>query len=229
MAKKESTFLNMTLTLFVVTAVAAVALGFVYNFTKEPIENAKAAKLKEAINIVVPGADKGEVKEFSVPSPDGGEDLVFYEVISDGELIGTAVKSYTNDGFSGYLSVMVGFDKNGVILDNNVLEHSETPGLGDKTNKSVSDWNNQFVGKDPSSYKLTVTKDGGNVDAITAATISSRAYCDAIDRAYRTFIQYYDKSESKISDEAINESNDNIEIDEHIIIDTTENIIGGTE
>lgn len=228
MAKKESTFLNMTLTLLIVTAVAAIALGFVYNFTKEPIENAKAEKLKEAINIVVPGADKGEVKEFSVPSPDGGEDLVFYEVIAEGELIGTAVKSYTNNGFSGYLSIMVGFDKDGVILDNNVLEHAETPGLGDKTSKSVSDWNNQFVGKDPASYKLTVTKDGGDVDAITAATITSRAYCDALDRAYRTFVQYYNKPESDNSDEIVDESKDTIEIEESIVNDTTE-IIGGTE
>jgi electron transport complex protein RnfG len=212
MAKKESTFLNMTLTLFIVTAVAAVALGFVYNFTKDPIEQAKAEKLKVAINMVVPGAEKGEIIETSVPSPDGGDDLSLYKVVVDGEWIGTAVKSYTNKGFGGYMSVMVGFDTNGIIIDNNVLEHKETPGLGDKSDKAKSSWNEQFKGKDPASYKLSVKKDGGDVDAITAATISSRAYCDAIQRAYTGFINNI-------------ESTDVMEIEQEIIErDTIENI-----
>jgi Na+-translocating ferredoxin:NAD+ oxidoreductase subunit G len=200
MAKTESTFINMVLTLLIVTGVSAVTLSFVYNATKGPIEEAKLKKLKEAINIVVEGADNAEVsEEIFVPVAGGGNDLSFYEVKKDGKLIGTAVKSYTNSGFSGYMAVMVGFDENGVILDSNVLEHKETPGLGDKTDKNVSDWNNQFKGKNPSEFVLKVSKDNGNVDAITAATITSRAYCDAIQRAYDTYINY--KSESNVTTE----------------------------
>lgn len=220
MAQKESTFLNMTLTLFLVTAVAAVALGFVYKFTKEPIDNAKQEKLKAAINIVVPGADQGEVEEFIVPCPDGGDDLVFYKISVGGEIIGTAVKSYSTKAFSGEIIIMVGFDANGVIIDNNVLEHHETPGLGDKTAKSVSDWNSQFMGQDPASYKLNVTKDGGDVNAITAATISSRAYCDAVDRAYRAYMIYAggESTEEPVEEENLQNEDSN----------TTENI-GGNE
>ena len=69
------------------------------------------------------------------------------------------------------------------------MQHKETPGLGDKTDSKKSNWNKQFREKDPSKFSLVVSKDGGDVDAITAATISSRAYCDAVQRAYDVFIE----------------------------------------
>ncbi|MFH2143155.1 MAG: RnfABCDGE type electron transport complex subunit G [Bacteroidota bacterium] len=191
MAQKESTFLNMTVTLFLITAVAAASLGFVNEFTKKPIAQVKEDKLKESINLVVPGAGNGKIKNFSIAQAEGGDSLYFYEVYVNEKLIGTAIKTYTNIGFSGHFTVMVGFDAEGNIIDNNVLEHKETPGLGDKTSKAKSIWNEQFNGKNPAQYKLVVKKDGGDVDAITAATISSRAYCDALRRAYTAFADYY--------------------------------------
>lgn len=189
MAKKESTFLNMTLTLFVITALASAALSFVYKYTKDPIEKAAAEKLKSAINVVVPGADKAVVEETTLPAADGSGDLIFYKVSVNNEVLGTAVKTFSNNGFSGLITVMVGFDSDGKIIDSNILEHKETPGLGDKTSKSSSLWNEQFKTKNPAEFKLMVKKDGGDVDAITAATISSRAYCDALQRAYDTFMK----------------------------------------
>lgn len=197
MAKKESTFLNMTLTLFLISTVAAVALGFVNELTKQPIVQVKENKLKESINLVIPGADKGRIERISVMPADGGDSIYFYEVYINEVRVGTAVNTYTNMGFSGYFSVMVGFDTTGTIIDNNVLEHKETPGLGDKTSKAKSTWNEQFIGKNPSSYKLIVKKDGGEVDAITAATISSRAYCDALQRAYNAFATHYKLNNTK--------------------------------
>jgi electron transport complex protein RnfG len=82
---------------------------------------------------------------------------------------------------------MVGFLKDGTINNTAVVSHKETPGLGDKMDVKKSDFPVQFEGKNPSSYKLKVTKDGGDVDAITAATITSRAFCDAVDKAYKSF------------------------------------------
>ena len=79
---------------------------------------------------------------------------------------------------------MVGFVDGDVISGTSVLEHKETPGLGDKMDKKKADWSKQFDGKNLTEFKLKVTKDGGDVDAITAATISSRAFCDAAQRAY---------------------------------------------
>lgn len=191
MAKKD-TFINMTLTLFMITAVAALLLGFVYKFTKDPITKVKEDKLKQSINLVVPGADKGTVKTLSVMPAEGKDSLYFYEVLVNDIRIGTAVKTYTDKGFSGRFTVMVGFDTTGVIIDCDMLEHKETPGLGDKASNSKTTWNDQFNGKVPgSTIKLMVKKDGGDVDAITAATISSRAYCDALQRAFDAYSTYY--------------------------------------
>lgn len=201
MAKKESTFLNMTLTLFIITAVAALALGYVYNVTKEPIQKAKDEKLKAAINVVIPGADKGTIETNTVEID--GKELFFYSVKVEDKIIGTAVNTFSNNGFGGLIRVMVGFDADGKIIDTDVLEHKETPGLGDKSGKSVSAWNEQFKGMDIATMNgqiIKVTKDGGVVDAITAATITSRAYCDAIQRAW---VAYMDMGSVSSSDEEI--------------------------
>ncbi|OFY35709.1 MAG: hypothetical protein A2W91_13785 [Bacteroidetes bacterium GWF2_38_335] len=183
MAKKESNLLNMVLSLFIVSAVAAAALGFVYESTKGPIEEAKQKFLNEQIGVVVPGAAEAEVSE-----PIEKDGLTIYIVKKDGKVIGTAIKSFTDAGFSGHFEIIVGFDNDGKIIDSNVLTHHETPGLGDKMQKSVSPWNDQFKGKDPATFSLIVKKDGGMVDAITAATISSRGYCDALSKAYSAFM-----------------------------------------
>ncbi|MBO4231732.1 MAG: RnfABCDGE type electron transport complex subunit G, partial [Bacteroidales bacterium] len=97
-------------------------------------------------------------------------------------------------GFGGAFTLMVGFDSEGKILGTEVLSASETPGLGDKINADKSDFSKQFAGKNPAEFQLKVKKDGGDVDAITAATISSRAYCDAVDRAYQSFMKAKEES-----------------------------------
>ena len=183
--KPESTFLNMVLRLLIIVGVAGAVLGFVYVQTFDVIAAAKKKKLEDAIGKVVPEFDTLNVY---TRMPDTGKDsLTFYEAYSDSVLVGTAIESYTDKGFSGRIKIMVGFDTKGFIINTAVLEHKETPGLGDKMDISKSSWCTQFNGKNPEEYNLTVTKDGGDVDAITAATISSRAFCDAAERAFKTF------------------------------------------
>lgn len=185
MAKKESSFINMVITLFVVTAIAALALGGVYNATKEPIAIAKRLKIENAIGQVLPAFDS--INEYKV-LPDGGKDsLTFYVATKAGEKVGTAIRTYTDEGFSGRFWIMVGFTGDDVVSGTSVLEHKETPGLGDKMDVSKSDWPKQFIDKSLGEFKLKVKKDGGDVDAITAATISSRAFCDATQRAFDEF------------------------------------------
>ncbi len=185
MAKRESTFINMVLTLFLVAAAASFTLATVYNLTKEPIERAREAARQEAIARVLPEFDHLESMSF-MPSS-GNDSLGFNLAYLEGELIGVAVATYTGMGYSGRIRAMVGFSPDGTILDVVHLEHSETPGLGDKIDKGKSDWSDQFRGFDPSAKILKVRGDGGDVDAITAATITARAYCDAIERAFNTF------------------------------------------
>jgi len=184
-SKRESNFVNMVVTLFIVAAVAAFALGGVYSVTKEPIALAKKAKLEAAIKAVVPAFD--ELTTQTVPVGDGGDSIILYRASKEGQVVGTAIKTYTMKGFSGRIELMVGFLNDGSIDNTAVLMHKETPGLGDKMDKSKSDFPLQFKGKNPASFKLKVKKDGGDVDAITAATISSRAFCDAVQNAYDVF------------------------------------------
>ncbi|MBT3209474.1 MAG: RnfABCDGE type electron transport complex subunit G [Bacteroidetes bacterium] len=188
-SKKESTFVNMVLTLFLVALVASTALGFVYELTKAPIAAAKLKRKLEAINTVVPGfTNDPNAEMYKIPIAEG-DSLEFYPAKKDGELIGTAIKTYTKKGFSGLIQLMVGFSPEGEIINISVLDHKETPGLGDKMQKDKSEWSNQFNGKNPANDNLVVTKDGGLIDAITASTISSRAYCDAVQRAYDIYMK----------------------------------------
>jgi electron transport complex protein RnfG len=115
---------------------------------------------------------------------ENNDSLICYPTRIGGELVATAVKTYSDNGFSGRFYIMVGLDKNGTIINTAVLEQSETPGLGDKMQKKKSDWSDQFNGKNPATYKVEVTKDGGDVDGITASTITSRAFCEAVQQAW---------------------------------------------
>ena len=188
MAKTESNFLNMVLTLFLVTLVSATALGFIYEITKGPIEIAKTEKKNRAIRAVVPEFNNVPTEDaFAVQSDDG--DLVFYPAKMDGELVGTAVETFTNKGFSGTIKIMVGLLPDGTIQRIEVLEHKETPGLGDKMETKKSDFHLQFANQNPESFRVRVKKDGGDVDAITASTITTRAYCEAVQLAWEKYMK----------------------------------------
>lgn len=175
----------MVITLFLVSAVAALALGGVYTVTKEPIALAKKKKLEAAIKTVLPEFDN--IETVKVGLGEGEDSLVYYIASKDDAIIGTAIKTYTMKGFSGKIELMVGLLKDGTINNTAVVSHKETPGLGDKMDVAKSDFPLQFMGKNPANFSLEVSKDGGDVDAITAATISSRAFCDAVQRAYTSF------------------------------------------
>lgn len=184
----ESTLKNMILVLLVITAVAAVAVGGVYELTKGPIASAKQAKVNGAIAAVLPPFDNSPSAEgvFQTVDIDGGQVVVYPAYMGDA-LVGYAIRTFTNNGFGGQIQLMVGMLADGTINSIDVIEQRETPGLGDKIEASKSDFSAQFKGKNPADFKLSVRKDGGDVDAITASTISSRAYLDAVKRAVGVF------------------------------------------
>jgi electron transport complex protein RnfG len=184
MAKTESTFRNMALSLTLIALGASAGLGFVYELTKEPIAASVLNKKLNAIREVVPEFTNNPNEEMFRLVTDEGDSLEVYPAKKNGEIVGYAVNTYTNEGFSGYINLMAGFSPDGTIINISVLTQKETPGLGTKmTDPGFKD---QFMGKNPASFQLRVKKDGGPVDAITAATISSRAFCDAVQRAYNT-------------------------------------------
>lgn len=189
--KKEPSLLRLVLVLTGIALVAGLALTGVYALTKAPIDNAQKEKKEKALNAVLPGF-KGELKDTTVTLEGDDEGvLVHLAIQEDGTLFGAGVETYTKKAFAGRFDLMVGLDAQGSILNTEVITSGETPGLGDKINKVEGKPNfaDQFNGQDPATYKLSVTKDGGDVDAITAATISSRAYCDAVQRAYNVFMK----------------------------------------
>ena len=186
MAKKlESSLVNMFVVLTVITVLSAAALAAMNSATIEPIKKAQQQKTEAAIKMVLPQFTSLEEKTVSVD----GEDIVCNYAYNDSkELVGMAVKSFTNKGFNGYIGVMVGFDKDGNITGYQILETGETPGLGTKADTWFQEGGKGcIIGMNPEKNNMIVTKDGGEVDAITAATISTRAFCDAIDRAYKVF------------------------------------------
>jgi electron transport complex protein RnfG len=184
MAKTESTFKNMVLSLTLISLTASACLGFVYEFTKQPIELSNLNKKLSAIKQVVPEFNNNPNEEMYRLATGEGDSLDIFPAKKDNVIVGYAVNTYTKKGFSGNISLMAGFRPDGSIVNITVLSQKETPGLG--TKMAEPGFKDQFNNRNPSEFQLKVKKDGGPVDAITAATISSRAFCDAVQRAYNT-------------------------------------------
>lgn len=196
MAKKSSTLGNMLLSLIVIAVVAGAVLGFIYSLTKEPIAQVEKAKNEAAIKAVLDkeGLEISHIEEYNI------NDLTYNVAYNDAnEIVGAAVKTYSGKGFSGKIELMVGLLPNGTINKISVLTQSETPGLG--ANMVNEKFKGQFNDKNPADFRLKVKQDNGDVDAITAATISSRAFSEAVQTAYDGFMknkeQFNRKGDSK--------------------------------
>lgn len=188
MAKKESTLFNMVSSLVVVTLIASTALGYVYELTKGPIAEAKLAKKIRLIDEVVVEYDNNPVDEMYKISIENSEDsLEVYPAKKGDKLMAIAIKTFSPKGYGGNVWLMVGLLPNGDIQNIAVLEHKETPGLGTKMNDTS--FKKQFIGNNPSSLNLKVTKDGGDIDALAGATITSRAFGQAIQLAFDTYMK----------------------------------------
>lgn len=193
MAKLNSSLKNMVMSLAIISFGASAILGGVYVLTKKPIEDAAELKKTNAIKEVLPQNNNmkiGEAVEITLESC--SEKFIVYPAFENDKLIAAAVETFDNNGYGGQIKSMVGFDAEGNIVNYAILAMSETPGLGEK----VTSWfktkrNNQDIrGKKPSEESFKVSKDGGEIDAITASTITSRAFLSSVKTAYNVFIEY---------------------------------------
>ncbi len=179
----KSSFVNMTVCLLAICLVCSGLLAAVYALTAEPIAAAAAAKNEAAIKEVLPETAV-KIEEERTVEFEGASyayNLAYDEL---GNVVGCAI-NVAPVGFGGPIAIKVGFDINGVIWNTKVLSQAETPGLGAKcVEPSFADQFRQF---NPSQKKLAVKKDGGDVDAITASTITSRAYADGLALAVKVF------------------------------------------
>lgn len=179
MKKIESTFINMLVSLLMVCLVSAGLLAGVYELTKADIAKAEQNKQENAL--------KGVLPEFDTIKTDSIEGAPVFKAFKDDKYVGVATIASAM-GFSDQIIIMVGLDKANNIVNYEVLSQKETPGLGTK----CVDWfKNQINGKSIDT-DFKVKQDGGDVDAITAATISSRAFLNAVENASETLIQEED-------------------------------------
>ncbi len=189
MKKLESTLLNMVLVLTGVAIVMGGVLAYVNHLTEGPIAQQKEKALSDGIKTVMCVDDLKVAKTDTVRQNADGKELtyVIYQIQNaQNEDLGAAVES-TTGGFGGDLKVLVGFDPEGTILGYTLLEHAETPGLGAKADKWFQEGGKgNIIGKNPKE-ELVVSKDGGQVDAITASTITSRAFLLAVNNAYKAY------------------------------------------
>ena len=180
----------MVLVLTGVAVVMGGILAYVNHLTEGPIAQQKEKALADGIKAVMICDDLVVTQTDTVCRNDAkGKELTYiiYNVKNaQGNDLGAAVES-TTGGFGGNLKVLVGFNPEGTILGYTLLEHAETPGLGAKADKWFQKGGKgDIIGKSPSD-PLTVSKDGGQVDAITASTITSRAFLMAVNNAYNAY------------------------------------------
>lgn len=182
----------MAIVLTLITVVAGAALGYVNSVTAGPIEQIKAKQLSDGIKVVL----NAKNENIKVAEPDTLESgAVFYETEK-----GIAVQATDPNGFGGKLTVLVGFDNAGAVQGYQILETSETPGLGAKADQWFQKGQKgDIIGKNPAADNLTVSKDGGEVDAITASTITSRAFLRAVNAAYAALSEKNEDAQSGAS------------------------------
>ena len=191
MAKLQSSFKNMALSLTCIALVAAGALAGVYMMTMAPIETAMKAKQEAAIMQVLP-----QVEGLQVADAEEINGITLYKAYVGEEWVGTAVEASTKDNqnmpFGGVFRLMVGFNNVGNVVNYVVLEQAETPGLGALMTtwfKNADKPGQYILGKNPATTEFSVSKDGGDIDAITASTITSRAFLEVVVKAYNAIAQ----------------------------------------
>ena len=180
----------MVLVLVGVAVVIGAVLAWVNNITEKPIAEKAQQTLAAGIKEVMNSTDIKVEDPDTVKMEIQGKESIFtiHNVYTtDGAYLGSAVES-TTMGFGCDLKVLVGFNAEGTILGYTILQASETPGLGAKADKWFQkDGKGNIIGKSLANGDLKVSKDGGDVDAITASTITSRAFLKAVNQAYSAY------------------------------------------
>lgn len=190
MKKLESSITNMIVVLVGVALITGAILAYVNNITTEPIKAQAEKTLTDGIKKVMGGGDLKVASNDTVRQTVNGKELTFIihtTQDASGKALGAAVES-TTGGFGGDLKVLVGFNPEGEILGYTILQTAETPGLGAKAEGWFQkDGKGNIIGKNPATDNLIVSKDGGSVNAITASTITSRAFLLAVNNAYNAY------------------------------------------
>lgn len=202
MKKMKSSLTNMVLVLVGFALIIAALLAWVNHLTAAPIA-AKADKtLVEGIKSVMGASNITVSANDTIRQMADNKEAVYVvhqTADSNGQPLGAAIES-TTMGFGGDLKVLVGFSPKGEILGYTILQHAETPGLGAKAQTWFQkDGKGNIIGRSPAEGELRVNKDGGEIDAITASTITTRAFLNAVNRAYDAYMAQQQQNQKTIT------------------------------
>lgn len=190
---KETLKLVSILTFICLTA--GSLLAWVNNVTKDRIQEAMKAEKIEAIKKVLPPCDN-QPDSDTVTVTNAGVEWTFYVARMNNGFAGAAFETSSSGGYGGDIRLTVGVRADGRVQGITIIEHKETPGLGAKI--EGEDFRNGFVDRSVRNTDWRVSKDGGDIDGITAATISSRAVVDAVKAGLDVFLEHEDKIEAKL-------------------------------
>ena len=208
--KKNPTIVQMVVVLLLIAVICSAGVAAIYDATKDTIAQQKAEKEQASLKLVLPEHDNDPTKE-TVTITLSGTDYLCYVAKKDGQPVGYAVKAGNMNGYNGHVEVLTGFKPDGTIINTQATVLAETPGLGQKAIEPK--YHDQFNGKNPNAFRLTVKKDGGDVDAISAATITSRAYAHAVQTAYDALMTHLGKPVEAHSGATSNSNANESEID----------------
>ncbi len=187
----------MVVVLFTITFIASASVGGIFILTKEPIAQAEVAAKNAALANVLPVFDQTESEVLKLDDMD----IEVFTALNGSDVVGYAINTATKNGFSGLFTLMVGVSPEGEVLNVNVLKHSETPGLGSKMTEEGNSLLKSIQNRNLKDINWAMKKEGGDIDALTAATISSRAYADALQRAMTAYKQVANKGQKGAKNE----------------------------
>ena len=199
---KKISIVHLGFFLCAICAIASAALAFAANITKEPIAKAKKAKVYNGLKTVLPPFDNDLVKTAKTYKTENGALVEIYTAKKSGKVVGYAAKASVTTGYGGYVEGLIGLDPSGKITNYVISSHNETPGLGSRAterkvrktifnlcekksgselppNRILDQYKGHSAAADD-AWKLRpwkLKKDGGDVDSVTGATISSNAVC----------------------------------------------------
>lgn len=179
--KKGSGMASLVIVLAVICLVMATLLGVVNSVTEAPIAANNEKTVQDSLLVVMPADSYDEVayseESITIDGASGTTVLTVIGVYQAGDE-GYVVEVSSPNGFGGALDMMTGIDNDGAVTGIAIIDHSETSGLGSKS--TDPNWQAQFKGQ---TDTVAVAKDGGDIEAITGSTITSRAVCDGVNAA----------------------------------------------
>jgi electron transport complex protein RnfG len=201
----DSTVVKSGITLAVIAALCTSLVAATYHLTADRIAENDKAFLEQSLNPALADLfyDSGVSESLLVLPPPhelpGSDPALIYRVYANDEPVAALFVVTARDGFSGPIRILLGVDITGVVTGIRILQHRETPGLGDKIVASRSDWVHQFAGRsiiDPEPGKWAIRRDGGEFDQLTGASVTPRA----VIKAMRDTLIYFAAHKAEIFD-----------------------------